>query len=371
MPDVVGAADRARTQVERGANTPWTAVSRFGGPGLFARRVLRRLLRPYLVRQREVDTAIVDAIHEIADVFEGRIERLERSGQLVAAVAKGAPSGGGAVAALAAAVDELGARVERLESEGLRPGALNLADVLDTNTAVGSFWLDGLDTLITPLIREHRSWEGDVVAFLRGTLRPGATFVDIGANFGYFSVLGSKLVGVHGRVVAVEPDSRNLALLRANLWRHRCRNVSVVPVAAYDRTGHVPFFDNEDGHSGSAVEPTQTDGSLVPCAPLDDLLGGGAIDVMKIDIEGNEHLAIKGAEATIAASDSLAVVAEFWPNHPDLHGTPPAEVLSYDEELGFRLHLLRPDGGVTATTPEGVLAAGASTPIMNIVLKKP
>jgi len=147
--------------------------------------------------------------------------------------------------------------------------------------------------------------------------------------------------------------------------------VSVVPVAAYDRTGHVPFFDNEDGHSGSAVEPTQTDGTLVPCAPLDDLLGGGAIDVMKIDIEGNEHLAIKGAEATIAASDSLAVVAEFWPNHPDLHGTPPAEVLSYDEELGFRLHLLRPDGGVTATTPEGVLAAGASTPIMNIVLKKP
>lgn len=164
MPDVVGAADRARTQVERVANTPWTAVSRFGGPGLFARRVLRRLLRPYLVRQREVDTAIVDAIHEIADVFEGRIERLERSGQLVAAVAKGAPSGDGAVAALAAAVDELGARVERLESEGLRPGALNLADVLDTNTAVGSFWLDGLDTLITPLIREHHSWEGDVVA---------------------------------------------------------------------------------------------------------------------------------------------------------------------------------------------------------------
>jgi len=32
------------------------------------------------------------------------------------------------------------------------------------------------------------------------------------------------------------------------------------------------------------VEPTQTDGTLVPCAPLDDLLGGGAIDVMKIDI---------------------------------------------------------------------------------------
>lgn len=114
----------------------------------------------------------------------------------------------------------------------------------------------------------------------------------------------------------------------------------------------------------------QKEGTLVPCARLDDLLGGGAIDVMKIDIEGNEHLAIKGAEATLAASDSVVIVAEFWPNHPDLHGTPPAEVLSYYEDLGFRLHLLRPDGGVTATTPEGVFAAGASAPIMNIVFMK-
>jgi hypothetical protein len=113
------------------------------------------VLRPYLVRQREVDTAIVDALHEIALTLEGRVERLERSGQLIAAVAKRASSGGGAVAALAAAVDDLGPRLERLESEGLRPGTLNLEDVLDTDTAIGSFWLDSADTLITPLVREH------------------------------------------------------------------------------------------------------------------------------------------------------------------------------------------------------------------------
>ncbi len=124
----------------------------------------------------------------------------------------------------------------------------------------------------------------------------------------------------------------------------------------------MPFFVNDEGRSGSAVEPTRTDGTLVPCARLDDLLGGGAIQVMKIDIEGNEHLAIKGAEGTLAASEPVAIVAELWPNHPELHGTPPSEVLSYCESLGFRLHLLKPDGGVTPTTPEGVLAAGPPPP---------
>ena len=54
-------------------------------------------------------------------------------------------------------------------------------------------------------------------ALLGAALRPGATFVDVGANWGYFTLLAAHRVGPAGRVVALEPDPRLFALLRANL----------------------------------------------------------------------------------------------------------------------------------------------------------
>ena len=49
------------------------------------------------------------------------------------------------------------------------------------------------------------TWEPDLAAFMRRRLRPGDTFIDVGANIGYLSALGSRLVGPHGVVVAIEP----------------------------------------------------------------------------------------------------------------------------------------------------------------------
>ena len=55
---------------------------------------------------------------------------------------------------------------------------------VEIETPVGALWFDGDDKRITPLLPEHKSWEMDVVALLERTLRPGMTFVDIGAKCG-------------------------------------------------------------------------------------------------------------------------------------------------------------------------------------------
>jgi hypothetical protein len=213
---VLAAVEHAAAQLRRGPELAHTAPSRFGPLGLAARRLLLRVLRPYAVRQREFDTALLDAVAELAQVL--------------------------------ARADKESGDVEL--TQGL-PG-----DVVEVETAIGALWLDEHDHLITPLIQEYGNWELDVCALLERTLKPGMTFVDVGANIGYFSVLASKLVGSKGRVLAVEPDPRTVSLLRANLRRHGCSNTTVLPIAAHSKTGQVPSWFPPRGSMTSSRAPS-------------------------------------------------------------------------------------------------------------------
>jgi FkbM family methyltransferase len=65
-------------------------------------------------------------------------------------------------------------------------------------------------------------------AVLRRYLRPGAVFIDMGANEGYFSVLASGVVGPSGAVIAVEPQSRLQGVIQTNLDANACLNVRLV-----------------------------------------------------------------------------------------------------------------------------------------------
>jgi len=74
----------------------------------------------------------------------------------------------------------------------------------------------------------HGEYEAATTAVLRRCLTPGAVFIDLGANEGYFTVLASKLVGPQGIVIAIEPQSRLQSVITANLEANNCRNVRVV-----------------------------------------------------------------------------------------------------------------------------------------------
>ena len=299
-----------------------------------------RSLRPYAVRQREVDRALLQA------------SRAASARQTVAAAAEG--------------VGLEPAREWPFEHAALLP-----EDAVELETDIGDLYFDLRDTNLTPIVRRDRRWEVDVAEFLRRRLAPGMTLVDVGAHVGYFSVLASGIVGSSGRVFAIEVEPRTLRLLRANLWRRGCDNVTVLPVAAYERRGHVRFVGNPDQLSGSSIDAEE--GAvvrMVPCARLDDLLAGTVVDVIKIDVERVEPEVVRGAEALIRAAPALDIVTEFWPTHPSYGGGTPAEVLDYYESLGLQLQLLSRDGNTKPATQADVLARGEAGPIMYIVLHK-
>ena len=249
--------------------------------------------------------------------------------------------------------------------EGTRPELPPSAVELDT--LIGTLWFDGEDEKLTPWIRQHATWEADVVRLLESTLQPGATFVDVGANVGFHSVVASRLVGPSGRVVAIEPEPESAAILRANLWRHSAPHALVHMVAASDHLGRVRLAADREGRSGSALSDT---GEIeAEATRLDDLLDGVRVDVLKVDVEGAEPLVLRGAEETIRRSLGLVAIVEFRLGR-HLDGSEPAEVLAYYESLGFELALLRPGGEPQSAGAAEVLQAAERAPTLNLVLRR-
>ncbi|NED81952.1 FkbM family methyltransferase, partial [Streptomyces sp. SID11233] len=102
-------------------------------------------------------------------------------------------------------------------------------------TRVGTrFNVDTRD-LIQRYIYMFGMWEPNLTKWLGSRLKPGDVFVDVGANIGYFSALGARLVGPGGAVVSVEASPTFAELLRANLRLNRGDNVRLVEQAVSDR----------------------------------------------------------------------------------------------------------------------------------------
>src|SRR5258707_7107448 len=81
------------------------------------------------------------------------------------------------------------------------------------------------DWLIGARILVRRSYEKYVADVMRPLVKPGTVLLDLGANLGYFTLLGASRVGGQGQVIAFEPNPANCALIRASVARNGFQNV--------------------------------------------------------------------------------------------------------------------------------------------------
>jgi len=230
------------------------------------------------------------------------------------------------------------------------------------DTAIGTLWFDRDDAYMTPWIRDQGVWEADVMKLLARWLRPGSLYVDVGANVGYHALLAAKL---GARVVAVEPVPWTLELLRANVWRHGA-DVEIVEAAASDSEGTAHIALDPDHRSGAQMA---AEGLVVPTFPLDVLVPEGAVDVLKIDVEGAEPMVLRGAVEILERSPVLAAIVEFR-NEPHAGGESPEEVLEFYESLGFELSLLHRNGDFDAVSAAAVMRTASFVPTLNLVLRR-
>ncbi|MCB1185225.1 FkbM family methyltransferase [bacterium] len=157
--------------------------------------------------------------------------------------------------------------------------------------------------------------EPPVQEVLARLLTPGATFLDVGANVGFFSALAARLVGPRGRVVAFEPVPANADLVARNAAANGLGNVEVVRAAVSDRCGRGRLV--LAGHAGGAsldsvAAPPDPVGEIeVDLVTLDAWLAARPEvrpDVVKIDVEGAEPEVLDGMVGVVARHRPLLVV---------------------------------------------------------------
>jgi FkbM family methyltransferase len=162
--------------------------------------------------------------------------------------------------------------------------------------------------------------EPSLTRVLLDHLRPGMTFVDVGAHYGYYSVVASEAVGSQGCVLAFEPAPRTFQVLSRNVGRLENVRAHSLAVASESGTSDLLDFGYCDSAlntlMGSARVPEAERRRLrgttygVPCVTLDEfLLAAGLMpDIIKLDAEGSELSILRGMRRILAEGSPMVTV---------------------------------------------------------------
>jgi FkbM family methyltransferase len=163
-------------------------------------------------------------------------------------------------------------------------------------------------------------YEPAETALVERVLQSGMTFVDVGANWGYFSLLAARRVGDEGQVISLEPDPRLFHLLQANVQAGAVRNLAALPLAASAASGtmHLALFEPSLGNWGlSRLVSEETKRTCaVETVAIDTLLderGVDVVDLAKIDVEGAEDLVLDGMTRGLRHGRYRRVLLELHP----------------------------------------------------------
>jgi FkbM family methyltransferase len=189
-------------------------------------------------------------------------------------------------------------------------------------------------------------------AFFFQAVTDGDTVVDVGAHWGYFTLLAASLCGTHGRVFAFEPHPRNFAFLAKNVQANDLTNVVAVQKAVSDRAGYAKLFlaRTTVGHSLCALPPQwraegdpATAAIVVDTVALDEFFAQSSVQprLIKLNIEGAERLALAGMRRLIERSPMLALITEFNPAY--LNAKAASDFLEQLAAWGFDLAALDDD----------------------------
>ena len=201
---------------------------------------------------------------------------------------------------------------------------------------------------VSGAIRGGNAYEPHVERQLRAVLRPGMTFVDVGANIGYHTFLAASLVGPTGRVVAFDASSENCRMLLLSRLRNDASHVDIRPVALDRETG-VALLGHHIGTNAGLAENDATsiargDRDVVVARRFDDEVDA-PVHVVKVDVEGAELRVLEGATRTLER-DRPVVVMEFSCEMVErVSGVDARDALGFLTDRGYRLSVIEKPSG--------------------------
>jgi FkbM family methyltransferase len=203
------------------------------------------------------------------------------------------------------------------------------------------------------------TYEPQATMIIRRLVENGGTFVDVGAHWGYYSLIVAEHVGRSGLVVAIEADPRIYAILERSMALNDLPQVRLVHAAAAAAPGVLSLvgFDEHSDNWGTSRIAGATSKSRTLCEvsarSIDDLLdefGLEIVDLVKMDIEGAEGMALAGMSAGLRRGRYRRLLLELHPVQLAEQGEQAPAIVEHLLALGFR-------GWVVAHTAQDVRRA--------------
>ena len=243
-------------------------------------------------------------------------------------------------------------------------------------TAFGHLMLvDGRDTAIAPHLIRDGWFDRNVTLALGSHLRPGMVFVDVGANFGTYSLVAAACVGDSGRVIAVEPAPALADLTFENLTMNGFGPRSeVLRYALADRDGTQTLYEFRTRQGSNTLHQHVADAARekygevihareVACRTLDGIvrdLALAQINMVKIDVEGFEYQVLSGAQAMLR--DHRPMILLEW--HSDFFAgrMDDAHALHHmlTVQFGYRLNVIGSEGAIGPVDFDALMDMGHS-----------
>lgn len=245
----------------------------------------------------------------------------------------------------------------------------------------GCVWDDAGNCLRVPSLLEPMSleilcfgqYEPDTARMIRQTLRPGHTYVEVGANVGVLAVRAARCVGDTGHVYAVEASPRIYPFLKENLLKNVSQKSATpihVAVTATD-VERITFFEASDDKFGMGSLGSWPQGgrakSIVTGRTLDTLhesWGAAPVSLIKVDVEGFERHVFEGAKRLLTGQNRPPVIFEFVDWAEANAGFSPGDAQRILREYGYQLWRLdewlkrgQPMGQVIETGSEMIVAS--------------
>jgi FkbM family methyltransferase len=214
-----------------------------------------------------------------------------------------------------------------------------------------AYLVEADDLLISPWFIINGQYETALTDFFLNRIKPDSHCLDVGSNFGFFACLFARLAP-KGRIMAIEADRTIYKLCRDNLAINGFSEIGkAIHGAACDsndeivlhrrvgRSGNTSIFDAPVDFTEHMGEPP-AEAFSVKGVRIDDLLDrfDGRLDFIKIDVEGAEPLAMRGAQRTIESNPQLNIVMEWSPGQIRIAGFDVRDFLQEILDKGLSFH---------------------------------
>jgi len=196
------------------------------------------------------------------------------------------------------------------------------------------------------------------------TLKHGDTFLDVGAHYGYFSLLASNIVGAQGNVYSIEASKSTFGVLSQNLEDHS--NITPFNIAISNQRGQLDFYeypllyseynslDSEQYDKAKWAKNIDPKVIKIDAFPLDEFVQERNIvpDFIKIDVEGVEDKVVQGMNKILNSDKAPLIAMEYiLDDNPD---SPHERAMRMIIDQGYECNIISPNGALEKIKSEKV-----------------